>query len=169
MTRATARAVEDVLDRRIDVRADRAARNLHAVGERRDRAVCPARSAILRQMLIARHGTVRLAVGVLAPGEIRRSGLDRREAFVRRFKCRVAAVNETRRLGLLAVKHFAVPRRDGGSQDGREEERDLHSCVLWWTVCGTEQKRAPTEEQRKIGCQQYRLRESGNDGSSSGR
>mmetsp|Transcript_44064 Transcript_44064/g.79792 ORF Transcript_44064/g.79792 Transcript_44064/m.79792 type:complete len:305 (+) Transcript_44064:129-1043(+) len=65
---ASVAAIHQMLHRKLDVHTLRATGNLDTVRKCRDTSLCPARAAVLRNVLIHRNGEVALAI-LVAPGE----------------------------------------------------------------------------------------------------
>jgi len=69
IARSCVATIEDMLDRRVDVNGVGSALDLQAISQGRDRSVGPARSTILRDVLISAHGAEILSI-LVAPGEL---------------------------------------------------------------------------------------------------
>ena len=81
-SRLLRRAIQNVLNRKVNVVSAAQASNLDAIGETREGAVGPAASAVLRRVLVQRMGQVADAVHV-SPREFLGEG-GRRDVFVRK-------------------------------------------------------------------------------------
>ena len=114
-------AIENELDRKVDLFTLSLARNLDAIGESRDGTMSPARAAILRQMLVQRMGEVVGAIDV-SPSE----GLGKG-----RFADVLVRQSTQHMLGpIVSVENFDLvhPLRRGNphGQGGYGGKEDLH-------------------------------------------
>jgi hypothetical protein len=93
-------AVEDVLDREVDLRGGGFTHDLDSVSECGDGSVSPARTAILGDMLVEGLGTVVHSIAV-TPGEVGREGRGRNHILRSWGNCERAFVHKPSGLGLL--------------------------------------------------------------------
>jgi len=100
VARADVAAVEDVLHREVDIDPASLAGDLDTVAERRDRAVGPARTAVLGDVLVQALGAVVDAI-VVTPGEVSREVLGGNVVLGQRADGIRALVYETGGLGLF--------------------------------------------------------------------